>query len=402
MVYLIQNSEGQLYVDACSDPGIRVRWHNEYGVTNATDHANDWALIHEWARDFETCKRHIVWVNNHFGTQLFEAGDVDPYDLQPPESVPAKNTSMEESIESRETSNDSAEENQAAPWLLNWPESTPKVPNKSGTPPTNQSNRKSPPTLSSLQPPGSVPVKKTNTEEPIDPTRTQEPENRGARAALHPAFTAKSDLLDALKKIRREIAREKGIDSYVIFDNKTLKAMSELHPRTHSEMLGVPGIARLKLKWYADYFLPTLVDWPEEASKAKPSMEQYLMATAKLNKTEQRIVDYSQSINALDASLAGINPETGERLCEEDIAHTEIFREALLESLFSLYQYRKKDLKKLNAPSKAGQLWQPKEIADLKEYVAEGMARNDIAEIMGRTPHAIKMQCLHAGINPPD
>ncbi len=66
------------------------------------------------------------------------------------------------------------------------------------------------------------------------------------------------DLLDKLKNLRRQLAKEAGIPPYFIFHDSTLEAMSEQQPVTVTEMKRIPGVGDAKLIRYGEAFLKIL------------------------------------------------------------------------------------------------------------------------------------------------
>ena len=65
----------------------------------------------------------------------------------------------------------------------------------------------------------------------------------------------RNDLFDSLKELRNKIAKEKGIPSYIVFNDKTLHDMCTLMPRNDSEFLLVYGVGQSKLENYGKDFL---------------------------------------------------------------------------------------------------------------------------------------------------
>ncbi len=64
-----------------------------------------------------------------------------------------------------------------------------------------------------------------------------------------------SDLLDALKALRKSIASKKSVPAYVIFTDATLIDMCKKCPETPGEMLEVSGVGRTKLEKFGKQFL---------------------------------------------------------------------------------------------------------------------------------------------------
>ncbi|PTQ07809.1 DNA helicase RecQ [Sphingomonas oleivorans] len=65
-------------------------------------------------------------------------------------------------------------------------------------------------------------------------------------------------LFDALRAVRRDLAREQGVPPYVIFHDATLREMAELKPRTLGGMKQVSGIGARKLEAYGQAFLDVI------------------------------------------------------------------------------------------------------------------------------------------------
>ena len=63
-----------------------------------------------------------------------------------------------------------------------------------------------------------------------------------------------TDLLAALKQKRLEIARQRGVAAFVIFNDKTLIQMARDTPRTPDEFLAINGVGTKKLEQYYEQF----------------------------------------------------------------------------------------------------------------------------------------------------
>lgn len=70
-----------------------------------------------------------------------------------------------------------------------------------------------------------------------------------------PEVPVNSDLLDALKALRKGIASKKSVPAYVIFTDATLIDMCKKCPETPDEMLDVSGVGRTKLEKFGKQFL---------------------------------------------------------------------------------------------------------------------------------------------------
>jgi len=65
-------------------------------------------------------------------------------------------------------------------------------------------------------------------------------------------------LFEALRARRLELAHEQGVPPYVIFHDRTLKALAEHRPLGLSEMLGISGVGQTKLDRYGEDFLEVI------------------------------------------------------------------------------------------------------------------------------------------------
>lgn len=70
-----------------------------------------------------------------------------------------------------------------------------------------------------------------------------------------PEVPVNSELLDALKALRKSIASKKSVPAYVIFTDATLIDMCKKCPETPDEMLEVSGVGRTKLEKFGKEFL---------------------------------------------------------------------------------------------------------------------------------------------------
>jgi ATP-dependent DNA helicase RecQ len=89
------------------------------------------------------------------------------------------------------------------------------------------------------------------------------------RAPLLPATSTSQDdelrntpLFEDLRSLRRDLAEERGVPAYVIFNDATLLAMAASRPTTPAELLAVSGVGPKKLDEYGDLFLAVLSGSP--------------------------------------------------------------------------------------------------------------------------------------------
>ena len=65
-------------------------------------------------------------------------------------------------------------------------------------------------------------------------------------------------LLGALKALRLEIERERGVPAYIVFSDRTMIDMVRRRPRTEAEFAEVNGVGAAKLKEFAGPFLAAI------------------------------------------------------------------------------------------------------------------------------------------------
>ncbi len=81
-----------------------------------------------------------------------------------------------------------------------------------------------------------------------------------ATAGSAPAEAAAADpaLLEALKRRRLELAKERGVPAYLVFADKSLIDMARRKPRTPADMAQVHGMGAVKLAQYGHVFLDVI------------------------------------------------------------------------------------------------------------------------------------------------
>jgi ATP-dependent DNA helicase RecQ len=67
-----------------------------------------------------------------------------------------------------------------------------------------------------------------------------------------------SELVEKLRSLRREMAREKGLPPYVLFNDRTLVALVQRRPKTIEELLTVEGIGQKKADTLGEVLLEAL------------------------------------------------------------------------------------------------------------------------------------------------
>ncbi len=78
------------------------------------------------------------------------------------------------------------------------------------------------------------------------------------KKAAPEAFDYDTELFEALRALRHEIAQESNVPAYIVFGDKTLKEMAAKNPQSREEMLQVGGIGEVKFERYGEKFLTLL------------------------------------------------------------------------------------------------------------------------------------------------
>ena len=75
-------------------------------------------------------------------------------------------------------------------------------------------------------------------------------------------------LFQSLRELRKSIADQQGVPAYIVFSDKTLRAMAEARPSTPQELLAISGVGPLKLERYGDAFMEAVT--AEAAGQVDP------------------------------------------------------------------------------------------------------------------------------------
>ena len=67
-----------------------------------------------------------------------------------------------------------------------------------------------------------------------------------------------SELFDALRSLRKEIADAAGVPAYVVFPDSALRGMAAARPASEEELLQIPGVGPVKIERYGAAFLRLL------------------------------------------------------------------------------------------------------------------------------------------------
>jgi ATP-dependent DNA helicase RecQ len=73
---------------------------------------------------------------------------------------------------------------------------------------------------------------------------------RAASVVAVRASPADPQLFERLRQLRTELAEEEGVSAFLIFHDKTLKAIAGQKPMTSAALMEIPGIGPLKAERY--------------------------------------------------------------------------------------------------------------------------------------------------------
>ncbi|QOR36701.1 DNA helicase RecQ [Clostridium sp. 'deep sea'] len=89
------------------------------------------------------------------------------------------------------------------------------------------------------------------------------------------------DLFIKLSALRRDLALDKDIPSFMIFHNRSLQAMAYYYPQTKAEMLNIKGVGDQKYENYGEQFLGLIQEFCLENNIIKTNNEQQELQKAK-------------------------------------------------------------------------------------------------------------------------
>ena len=85
----------------------------------------------------------------------------------------------------------------------------------------------------------------------VDRMRLQEPRRLDAVSTAAPmTLPPDRQLVERLRQLRSELAEEEGVAPFLIFHDKTLKAIAGSKPETPAALLEIPGIGEMKAERY--------------------------------------------------------------------------------------------------------------------------------------------------------
>jgi ATP-dependent DNA helicase RecQ len=92
-----------------------------------------------------------------------------------------------------------------------------------------------------------------------DPPREKQP-HKASRSAPREAEadSIEGKIFEALRKLRRELAKDQGLAAYMIFADRTLIEMAERRPATLDDLRAIHGVGERKMALYGEAFLDAI------------------------------------------------------------------------------------------------------------------------------------------------
>ena len=89
----------------------------------------------------------------------------------------------------------------------------------------------------------------------------QKPPKRGKPATSAPVASGDRGLLDALKELRRDLAKAQNVPAYVVFADRSLLEMAAQKPRDQDQLRQIHGVGQAKLDRFGAAFLAVIRDF---------------------------------------------------------------------------------------------------------------------------------------------
>ena len=124
-----------------------------------------------------------------------------------------------------------------------------------------------------------------------------------------------SELFSILKDLRRKIAKQHGLPTYVIFQEPSLDAMATTYPITIEELQNIPGVGPGKAKRYGKEFIDLIKKYVEENEIERPE-DMRVRTVANKSKLKVEIITAIDRKVPLDALAESKDLEFDELLDE--------------------------------------------------------------------------------------
>ena len=99
--------------------------------------------------------------------------------------------------------------------------------------------------------------------------RRRSPRSHDRVAEPGPLSDEAEALFQRLRELRKSIADQQSVPAYIVFSDKTLRAMADERPSTPQELLAVSGVGPLKLERYGEAFMAAVSKDPTDSVAAE-------------------------------------------------------------------------------------------------------------------------------------
>jgi len=134
-----------------------------------------------------------------------------------------------------------------------------------------------------------------------------------------PVLAVDRTMLDALKALRQEIAKEQGLPAFVIFHDSSLTDMCMRRPTDYAEFLGVSGVGKVKADNYGARFLEVIAQFAGKASTAVNVAKSYNAADVEISEDPVTIKVIADRINCV-LMECGQSTFTGQQINDRLVA----------------------------------------------------------------------------------
>ncbi|THH40578.1 DNA helicase RecQ [Neolewinella litorea] len=121
--------------------------------------------------------------------------------------------------------------------------------------------------------------------------RKKQEEGKTAKRAAAPR--TRGSLFDALRELRRTLAREAAIPPYLIFSDKTLEEMAAAEPTTPRALSRISGVGEVKLARFGDHFLQAIKQYAGTSDAAAEEPTPRVRGGASTDPTPDHLVTYA-------------------------------------------------------------------------------------------------------------
>lgn len=123
------------------------------------------------------------------------------------------------------------------------------------------------------------------------------------------------ELCEALKSLRKKVARRHNLPPYVIFQDPSLDAMATSYPITMDELCNIPGVGKGKAMRYGKEFIDCIKEYVEENEIIRPQDFKVLSVVNKSN-VKIKLIQSIDLKKPLDAIAESYNMQMEELLTE--------------------------------------------------------------------------------------